>query len=129
MTEKVDLPISTYKQIAAGQDGTVYRAKGTCTDIYNTEYGNWHLIDATGDLTIYGTLDKNGATKNFKSLGIEAGDIVTVEGTKKTYNGTVQLTNVTVIAIEKSLIKIESLTPAEALPKEGGVLEVALTCK
>lgn len=129
MTEKVDLPISTYKQIAAGQDGTVYRAKGTCTDIYNTEYGNWHLIDATGDLTIYGTLDKNGATKNFKSLGIEAGDIVTVEGPKKTYNGTVQLTNVTVIAIEKSLIKIESLTPAEALPKEGGVLEVALTCK
>lgn len=129
MTEKVDLPISTYKQIAAGQDGTVYRAKGTCTDIYNTEYGNWHLIDATGDLTIYGTLDKNGATKNFKSLGIEAGDIVTVEGPKKTYNGTVELTDVTVIAIEKSLIKIESLTPAEALPKEGGVLEVALTCK
>ena len=71
MTEKVDLPISTYKQIAAGQDGTVYRAKGTCTDIYNTEYGNWHLIDATGDLTIYGTLDKNGATKNFKSLKIK----------------------------------------------------------
>lgn len=129
MTEKVDLPISTYKQIAAGQDGTVYRAKGTCTNIYNTEYGNWHLIDATGDLTIYGTLDKNGAKKNFKSLGIEAGDIVTVEGPKKTYNGTVQLTDVTVIAIEKSLIKIESLTPAEALPKEGGVLEVALTCK
>ena len=129
MTEKVELAISTYKQIAAGQDGTVYRAKGVCNDIYNTEYGNWHLIDATGDLTIYGTLDKNGATKNFKSLGIEAGDIVTVEGPKKTYNGTVQLTDVTVIAIEKSLIKIESLTPAEALPKEGGVLEVALTCK
>lgn len=129
MTEKVDLPISTYKQIAAGQDGTVYRAKGTCNDIYNTEYGNWHLIDATGDLTIYGTLDKSGAKKNFKSLGIEAGDIVTVEGPKKTFNGTVQLTDVTVIAIEKSLIKIESLTPAEALPKEGGVLEVALTCK
>lgn len=129
MTEKVDLPISTYKQIAAGQDGTIYRAKGVCNDIYNTEYGNWHLIDATGDLTIYGTLDKNGAAKNFKSLGIEAGDIVTVEGPKKTFNGTVQLSNVTVIAIEKSLIKIESLTPAEALPKEGGVLEVALTCK
>lgn len=129
MTEKVELPISTYKQIAAGQDGTVYRAKGTCNDIYNTEYGNWHLIDATGDLTIYGTLDKNGTAKNFKSLGIEAGDIVTVEGPKKTYNGTVQLTDVTVIAIEKSLIKIESLTPAEALPKEGGDLEVALTCK
>lgn len=129
MTEKVDLPISTYKQIAAGQDGTVYRAKGTCNDIYNTEYGNWHLIDATGDLTIYGTLDKNGTAKNFKSLGIEAGDIVTVEGPKKTFNGTVQLTDVTVIAIEKSLIKIELLTPAEALPKEGGVLEVALTCK
>lgn len=129
MTEKVDLPISTYKQIAAGQDGTIYRAKGVCNDIYNTEYGNWHLIDATGDLTIYGTLDKNGTAKNFKSLGIEAGDIVTVEGPKKTFNGTVQLTDVTVIAIEKSLIKIESLTPAEALPKEGGVLEVALTCK
>ena len=47
--------------------------------------------------------------KNFLSLGIEVGDIVTVEGPKTTYNGTVELVNVTVINIEKSLIKVDSL--------------------
>ena len=64
-------------------------------------YGNWMLKDATGEILIYGTLDAEGKTKNFSSLGIEVGDIVTVEGPKKTYNTTVELVDVKVIAIEK----------------------------
>lgn len=52
---------------------------GTVEDIYNTTYGNWYLRDKTGRLTIYGTLDKEGKAKNFASLGIENGDVVTVE--------------------------------------------------
>ena len=128
-TEKVELPISTVAQVIAGEDGTSYRVKGACTAISNTTYGNWILVDETGELTIYGTLDKNGAEKNFLSLGLEAGDIVTVEGPKTTYGSTIELVNVTVVNIEKSLIKVESVTPEDALPKEGGVAEFSLTCK
>ena len=93
--------IKTCADVIAGEDGTTFRVKGECTEIKNTTYGNWNLKDATGEVYIYGTLDAEGKTKNFSSLGIEVGDIVTVEGPKKTYNSTVELVDVTVIAIEK----------------------------
>ena len=98
------------------------------TRIVQTVYGNWYLQDETGELYIYGTLDASGNTQNFTSLGLEVGDIVTVEGPKTTYNGTVELVDVTVISIEKSLIKVETAGPIE-LEKEGGEFEVELTCK
>ena len=123
--EKQELPIMTVAEIMAAGDGT-YRAKGVCTNIYNTTYGNWHLIDETGDMTIYGTLDASGAEKNFLSLGIEEGDIVTVEGPYQLYGTTPELVNVTVIAIEKSLIKVSADNEKAGqinitnLEKEGG---------
>lgn len=98
---------STCAEVISGEDGVLYRVTGTCTGISNTTYGNWFLQDSTGEIYIYGTLDSQGAEKNFSSLGIEVGDIVTVEGPKSTYNGTVELVNVTVINIVKSLLKID----------------------
>jgi hypothetical protein len=129
MTEKVDLPISTCAEVNAGVDGTSYRIKGTVTKITSTTYGNMYINDGTDEVYVYGTLDANGAEKNFSSLGIEAGDIVTVEGPRKTYSGTIELVNVTVISIEKSLIKVDSLSVKKALPLEGGELKAYLTCK
>jgi hypothetical protein len=91
------------------------------------------MNDGTGEVYIYGTLDKSGAEKNFESLGIEVGDEVTVEGPKTTYNGTVELVNVSVIKINKSLIKVDSLTingaVAKEMPIEGGEIVANLTCK
>jgi len=133
ITEKVDLPISTCAQVVAGEDGKTFRAKGTCTAIANTTYGNWYLNDGTEEVYIYGTLDAKGAEKNFLSLGIEVGDVITVEGPKTTYNGTVELVNVTVLNIEKSLIKADSIMiggkKGDTLPLEGGDFEVMLTNK
>ena len=133
MTEKVELPITSAAVISDEKtpDGVIYRAKGTVTKIANTTYGNWYLNDGTLEddgLYIYGTLDASGAEKNFLSLGIEVGDIVTVEGPKTTYGKTPELVNVTVINIEKSLIKVDSLS-TEKLPKEGGEFIAYLTCK
>ena len=108
------------------------------TSIANTTYGNWYLKDDTGEVYIYGTLDAKGNTKNFLSLGLEVGDEVTVEGPKTTYNGTVELVDVTVVKINKSLIKVEeALYPnpegseilPKFLPKEGGEVFVALVNK
>jgi len=133
MTQKVELPISTCAAIIAGADADTYRAKGVCTKIANTTYGNWYLQDETGEVYVYGTLDKSGAEKNFSSLGIEVGDVVTVEGPKTTYGGVVELVNVTVVSIEKSLIKVDSVyvegVKDAAIPTLGGDVEVYLTSK
>ena len=129
MTEKTELPISTCAEVNKGEDGVTYRIKGTVTKIANTTYGNMYVDDGTGEVYVYGTLDATGAEKNFSSLGIEAGDIVTVEGPRKTYSGTIELVNVTVISIEKSLIKVDSVSVTSALPLEGGEFKAYLTCK
>ncbi|MBR1879313.1 MAG: BACON domain-containing protein [Prevotella sp.] len=128
--KKTEVPLSTCAEIIAGDNGKTYRAKGTVKSIANTTYGNWYLQDETGEVYIYGTLDKSGAEKNFLSLGIGVGDIVTVEGPKTTYNGTVELVNVTVIAIEKSLIKVDSLDiKNNTISKLGGEFHAVLENK
>ena len=121
---------ATCAQVIAGPDSKTYRVTGTCTGIYNTKYGNWYLTDETGTITIYGTLDKKGKTENFSSLGIEVGDIVTVEGPKKTFGSTIELVDVTVVKIVKSLIKVVETDPADATaPLEGGEVKFNLECK
>ena len=128
MAEKVEVPLSTCAEVNNnGVDGKVYRVKGTCTSIANTQYGNWYLTDDTGTVYIYGTL-YNGATQQFTKLGLEVGDIVTVEGPRKNYNGTIELVDVTVIEIEKSLLKLEKMI-STPLPLEGGVAAALLTVK
>ncbi len=119
---------ATCAEVIAGPDDKTYQVTGVCTAIANTTYGNWYLEDATGSIYIYGTLDAKGATKNFLSLGLEVGDEVTVQGPKTTYNGTVELVNVTVIEINKSLVKVDSVKNA-TLPMEGGEFIAYLTCK
>ncbi len=121
---------ATCAEVIAGPESKTYRVTGTVTRISNTTYGNWYLVDETGEVYIYGTLDAKGGTKNFLSLGLEEGDIVTVEGPKTVYNGTVELVDVTVINIQKSLVKVEGYDPEDAtIPKEGGNVTVNLTCK
>ena len=124
---------ATCAEVLAGPDSKSYRVSGVVTKIVNTQYGNWYLNDGTGEVYIYGTLDAKGAEKNFLSLGLEVGDQVTVEGPKTTYNGTVELVNVTVVKIEKSLIKCDSLTvggvKSDVLPLEGGEIVAHMTCK
>ena len=128
MAEKVETPLSTCADVNNGVDGKVYKIKGTVTSIVNTQYGNWYIQDDTGSVYVYGTL-YNGATQQFTKLGLEVGDIVTIEGPRKDYNGTIEMVDVTVLDIEKSLIKLEKVFPAEALSLDGGVATALLTVK
>ena len=124
---------ATCAEVIAGPDSKTYQVSGVVTGIANTTYGNWYLNDGTGEIYIYGTLDSKGATKNFLSWGLEVGDQITVQGPKTTYNGTVELVDVTVVKIVKSLIKVDSLTVGEdvtsELPIAGGEITAHLTCK
>nr|WP_319500442.1 BACON domain-containing carbohydrate-binding protein [uncultured Draconibacterium sp.] len=119
---------ATCKEVIDGPDSKTYQVTGVVTAITNTTYGNWYLEDETGSIYIYGTLDSKGGEKNFLSWGLEVGDEITVQGPKTTYNGTVELVNVSVVSINKSLVKVDSVLNAE-LPIEGGEFVAYVTCK
>lgn len=125
---------ATCAEVIAGPDSKTYQTKGVVTAIANTVYGNFYINDGTGEVYIYGCLYE-GKTQNNPIVNnkIEVGDEVTVQGPKTTYNGTVELVDVTVVNVSKSLIKCDSTYVAgvntNALPSDGGDLVAYLTNK
>ena len=107
-----DAPLSTIAQVAAGSDGEVFRIRATVTGIRNTNYGNIDVADETGSIYIYGLLNALGqypkdASGGWSSFGVEAGDVITVQGPRTLYGTTLELVDATLISVEKSLIAIE----------------------
>lgn len=125
---------ATCAEVIAGPDSKTYQTKGVVTAIANTVYGNFYINDGTGEVYIYGCL-YDGKTQNNPIVNnkIEVGDEVTVQGPKTTYNGTVELVDVTVVSVNKSLIKCDSTYVAGVktnnLPNQGGDLVAYLTNK
>lgn len=119
---------ATCQEVNAGIDGKTYMVTGVVGKIENDEWGNYWLKDATGSLYIYGTLNKKAEPRKFKTLGIESGDEITVQGQRGTYKGVPQLKEVMVVKINKSLIKVDSVKNAQ-LPLEGGEFVAYITCK
>lgn len=101
--------MATCAEIIAGPDGKSYKAKGICTSIASDIYGNWYLNDGTGEVYVYGTVNADGEY-DWASFGIEVGDSVYVEGPKKTYNGTIELVDVTVSKVVKALLSLPKET-------------------
>ncbi|MCU4157946.1 hypothetical protein J1N10_18375 [Carboxylicivirga sp. A043] len=123
------ISVATIAEVLEAPDGKNFRVSGVCASISNTTYGNWYLEDETGSsIYIYGTLDAKGGEKNFLSLGLEVGDEVTIEGPKSSYKGSPQMVNVSVVEINKSLVKVDAVEN-EVLPVEGGEFIAYLTCK
>ena len=123
---------ATCADVIAAPDGKTFRVTGTVATILNTQYGNWDLQDETGTIRIYGTNDKDGKKGNnpidgSAGWGFEVGDIVTVEGPKSTYGTTIELVDVTVISITKSLLKV--VTPEQTVGIEGKDIDVVLAYK
>ena len=87
--------------IENGVMGSKYIIKGICTSILNTKYGNYYLIDDTGEIYIYGTVDNSGIYC-FETLGISEGDTLTIEGPLSDYMGVPQIKNGVVIDIQKA---------------------------
>ena len=119
---------ATVAEAKLAPDGKNFRVTGVCTEIQNTDYGNWMLTDETGSILVYGTLDAKGATRNFLSLNIEVGDEVVIEGPKGSYQGSPQFVNVMVIKVNKSLVSIKEVEN-EVLPVEGGIFTANLSVK
>lgn len=75
--------------LAASESSDVwYQLTGTITSIDNEHYGNITIEDNTGSVYVYG-LTKTKVDKNdnsFSSIGLSEGDIVTLAGTRTSYN-------------------------------------------
>lgn len=124
---------ATCAQVNAGPEGKTYRVTGTVTAIANTEYGNFYIKDDTGDLYIYGVKNASGqypkdASGGWASFGIDVADVVTIEGPKKLYNGTVEIVDAAVVKVVKSLIKLEE-GAVNGFDAAGGDFIVKLVCK
>lgn len=122
---------ATCAEVLAGPEAKTYRVTGVCVDNPDNQYGNWHIDDGTGNVYVYGTLDKKGnkgayPVSGANGWGFGPGDVVTIEGPKSVYNGTVELVDVTVIKIVKSLVKIEE-GDTQAFDADGGNFTVRLT--
>lgn len=128
----VEVAPSTCQEVIDGGDGT-YRVTGTCTKVANTSYGNWYLADETGEIYIYGTFNAKGqypkdADGGWAGFGIEVGDKVTVEGPKTVYNGVVELVDVSIIKIEKSLIGVKDFD-FDMLPPTDTTFDLVIDAK
>ena len=90
VVELEKLTVAEFKAKAVGD--VYYELTGTVTDLYNTTYGNFTLVDATGSVSVYGlTATKQASNdKSFGSLGIKEGDIVTLASKRGEHNGEAQ---------------------------------------
>ena len=121
-----DVIYGSIPDVFNGQDGSVFEVSGYVTNISNISYGNWYLADYEGNsLYIYGTVDANGNFPNTYSsgwyndtFGLAPGDQVAVRGEKKTYNGVVELVNVTIQSSSKA--PLASLVYYVQLRGDGG---------
>ena len=89
----VELEKLTVAEFKAKSVGDVYyELTGTVTDLYNTTYGNFTLVDETGSVSVYGlTATKQASNdKSFGSLGIKEGDIVTLASKRGEHNSEAQ---------------------------------------
>ncbi|HOO42825.1 MAG TPA: BACON domain-containing carbohydrate-binding protein, partial [Bacteroidales bacterium] len=84
--------------IAAAEDATQYRITGVISKDTGSDYGNIYIKDATGEIYIYGVLDADGKSKQWKNMGINECDIVSVVTLRKSYKGNPQGANATVDA-------------------------------
>ena len=95
-----------------------YYVTGEITEVYNTTYGNMKIKDANGKiLTVYGTYDATGANRYDKMANAPvAGQTVTVYGIIGQYNGTAQMKNGWITAVEGT----GAVTPPAEDEEEGG---------
>ena len=92
--EVKDIDVASFKALADDAE-TWYRLKGKV--IKSTEektkfdletYGNFGLQDATGEVYVYGVVPGwGGASKQFATLGVKEGDIITIVAHKGSFEG------------------------------------------
>ena len=127
-----EAPLSTVADVMAGSDGQTFRIRGTVTVIVNTNYGNLYVQDETGTIYIYGLFNAKGQypkdAGGWATFGVEAGDVITIQGPRTMYGSTLELVDATLISVEKSLIEVDP-AEIELESAEAGTFTVSVTSK
>ena len=78
--------------LASAEDDTWYELTGEIINIAKTDYGNFTIKDATGEVYIYGMTSKwvGSNDKSFSQIGLKVGDTVTLGSKRTSYQGTPQ---------------------------------------
>lgn len=115
--------------IAAPESASVwYELTGTISNIKNTYYGNFDLVDETGSVYVYGLYEKQGGSYGaFEDLGLKEGDKLTLVATRGSYNGLIEAMNAYYVSHVVSLITIDQ--SAVSVAKEGGSFEIKMVSK
>ena len=105
-----------------------YELTGVIANIANTSYGNFNLEDATGTVYVYGLTDKKVTSNNqsFSKLGLVAGDVVTIQGTRAVYNSSAQVGGPAYYISHYGVTATPSGTSVEA---EGGDITITIATK
>lgn len=70
-----------------------YELTGVVSNIVNTQYGNFDLVDETGSVYVYGLTQAKAASNNqsFSKIGLKEGDVLTLMGTRAVFNNQAQV--------------------------------------
>ena len=75
---------------------------GVVSNIVNTTYGNFDLIDKTDTVYVYGLLTPAGESKKFADLNVAEKDTLTVLAIYNEYNGNPQAKNAIFVEVKKA---------------------------
>lgn len=93
-----EVKVATVAEFNAAEESKtqVYQLTGVVSGSINTTFGNFDLVDETGSVYVYGLTATElgyGATndKSYGSLGIEAGDKITIKGYRGSYGDKIEV--------------------------------------
>ena len=97
--------------LAAAEDDTWYLLRGEVSDLTNTKYGNFDLVDETGSVYTYGLetgygYDGDGSQGQFASLDVAAGDTLTIVGRRSSYKGEAQVADAFFVKVDKKAVEL-----------------------
>ena len=129
---EIVFPLTPIEEVTADKAGQTFRIRGTVTSISSTSYGNLYVKDGTGTMYIYGLVNGKGQypkdAGGWNTFGVEAGDIITVQGPLKLYGSTLELVDATLISVEKSLITTDPAS-VELESAEAGTFSISVVSK
>ena len=82
---------------AKESDTTLYRLRGTITNVAETSFGNFDLTDETGTVYIYGLCSPEGATKYWAASGAQLGDDIEIITVRSSHSNIPQGKNATFV--------------------------------
>ena len=93
----VDITVADFLAVPEGD--ALYKITGRVTNRTEIEgnkfdlttYGNFDIVDATGNAYVYGVMTPDMQAKMFGTLGVHEGDIITIIGKRSSYNGNPQV--------------------------------------